>query len=283
MEQRKETGVVNQIDFILNEIEELKALFILGRRLIPFLEELFNFVREIAPMLDEINKSLKESSNKIPRASDGLTTVTKTTEMATTEILDALDEMSLKFGEIKGSLNAIKLCNDKQKKLARRMTRYFKRGDFEGAKNLWEKFSEVLKNCNGFDDVLEKLSDAKQSSDHIMMALQFQDITAQQISAINHLIGSVQERLSLLLERLGSFRGRNFVEKFSEDNDKEGSFNSLAEYVEPGSKQEIVDKVIKDLTIPAANGDSNPASQEEIDKLFNKNEKKVRHDNISDF
>jgi chemotaxis regulatin CheY-phosphate phosphatase CheZ len=47
-------------------------------------------------MLDEINKSLEESSNKIPRASNQLNTVTKTTEVATTEILDALDQMSLK-------------------------------------------------------------------------------------------------------------------------------------------------------------------------------------------
>ncbi len=276
MEARRETGIVNQIDFILNEIEELKALFILGRRLIPFLEELFNFVREIAPVLDEINKSLEESSSKIPRASNQLSKVTKTTEMATTEILDALDEMSLKFGEIKGFLNAIKLCHDKQKKLARRMDRYFKKRDFEGAENLWGKFSEVLKNCDGFDDVLEKLSDAKQSADNIMMALQFQDITAQQISAINHLIGSVQEKLSNLLERLGNIEHRSFGVKLAEDNNKEDSFNSLAEYVEPGSKQKIVDRVIKDLTNNIANGDGSPASQEEIDRLFNEGEKEKR-------
>ncbi len=276
MEARRETGVVNQIDFILTEIEELKALFILGRRLIPFLEELFNFVKEIAPVLDEINKSLEESSSKIPRASNQLNRVTKTTEMATTEILDALDEMSLKFGEIKGFLNAIKLCHEKQKKLAQRMNKYFRRGDFEGAKNLWEKFFEVLKNCDGFDDVLEKLSDAKQSADNIMMALQFQDITAQQISAINHLIGSVQERLSNLLERLGSIENRNFVAKLPEDNNREGSFNSLAEYVEPGSKQKIVDKVIKDLTATVPNENGSPASQEEIDRIFNEGEKEKR-------
>jgi chemotaxis regulatin CheY-phosphate phosphatase CheZ len=273
MGARKETGIVNQIDFILNEIEELKALFILGRRLIPFLEELFNFVREIAPVLDEINKSLEESSNKIPRASNQLTKVTKTTEMATTEILDALDEMSLKFGEIKGFLNAMKLCHDKQKKLARRMDRYLKKRDFESAENLWGKFSEVLKNCDGFDDILEKLSDAKQSADNIMMALQFQDITAQQISAINHLIGSVQEKLSNLLERLGNIEHKSFGAKLPEDNNKDSSFNSLAEYVEPGSKQKIVDKVIKDLTNNIASEDGNPASQEEIDRLFNEGEK----------
>lgn len=276
METRKETGIVNQIDFILNEIEELKALFILGRRLIPFLEELFNFVREIAPVLDEINKSLEESSSKIPRASNQLTKVTKTTEMATTEILDALDKMSLKFGEIKGFLDAIKLCHEKQRKLARRMDRYFKNGDFEGAKNLWEKFSEVLKNCDGFDDVLEKLSDAKQSADDIMMALQFQDITAQQISAINHLISSVQERLSNLLERLGSIENKSFAMKLPEDNSKEYSFNSLAEYVEPGSKQKIVDMVIKDLNTNIASENGSPASQEEIDRLFNEGEKEKR-------
>jgi len=95
-------GVIKQIDSLLKEIEELKAIFVLGQRVIPFLEELFHFIREVGPMLEEINKSLEESSSKIPKASNQLDTVTRTTEMATTEILDTLDEMSLNFGEVKG-------------------------------------------------------------------------------------------------------------------------------------------------------------------------------------
>ncbi len=273
MKISKGVGISSQIDLILNEIEELKAIFVLSRRLMPFLEELFNFVREVAPMLDEINKSLEESSRKIPRASNQLDKVTRTTEMATTEILDALDEMSLKFGEVKGFINSIKLCHERQKKFLKRMERLIKKGEFEKVRNLWDRFSEVMKNCGEFDEVLEKLSDVKQNADDIMMALQFQDITAQQISAINHLISSVQEKLTLLLEKLGSLEVRRLELKSSDD--VHASFNPSAEYDKSDSKQKIVDKIVKEFVDFANDGSTNSASQEEIDKLFNKDEKQI--------
>ncbi|CUS98364.1 protein phosphatase CheZ [Candidatus Chrysopegis kryptomonas] len=271
MEAKKESNFIKQIDFILREIEELKAIFILGQRVIPFLEELFVFVREVGPMLAEINKSLEESSNKIPRASNQLNTVTKTTEMATTEILDALDEMSLKFGEIKGYISAMKLCYQKQQKLARRIKKQIEKGDLESVKELWGKFYEVLSNCNGFDDVFEKLSEVKQNAENIMYALQFQDITAQQISAINYLIGSVQEKITHLLSKLGNTETRKHeLETYSDFSEK--SFNPSAEYDKSSLKQEIVDEIIKNSPKSLKTIDENEgiASQEEIDKLFNK-------------
>lgn len=254
----KESGIAKQIDLILREIEELKAIFILGQRVLPFLEELFGFVKEIGPMLNEINKSLEESSKKIPRASNQLTTVTKTTEMATTEILDALDEMSLKFGEIKGFITAMKNCYEKQKKLAQKINRCLKNEEFGKIHELWGRFYETFKNCNGFDDVLIKLADVKQSADNIMIALQFQDITAQQISAITYLIESVQERLTHLLENLEDKKLKNSETKIFDSRDE--SFNPMAQYDRSELKQKIVDEVIEE------NG--NIASQEEIDKIF---------------
>ncbi len=271
MGARKETGFIRQIDFILSEIEELKAIFVLGQRVIPFLEELFVFVREVGPMLAEINKSLEESSSKIPRASNQLNTVRKATEMATTEILDALDEMSLKFGEIRGYISAMKLCYEKQIKLAQKIKRQIEKGNFEKVKELWGKFYEILSHCDGFDDVFEKLSDVKQNAENIMYALQFQDITAQQISAINYLIGSVQEKISHLLSKLGNAETKKQkIEDYP--NLVENSFNPLAEYDKSGVKQEIVDEVIQNSSL-AVKPDEDIASQEEIDKLFNKDKK----------
>ncbi|HQT92341.1 MAG TPA: chemotaxis protein CheZ, partial [Candidatus Kryptobacter bacterium] len=76
---------------ILDKINELRALFIFGQRVIPFLEELFYFVNDIVPVLEDINLSIYESANKMPRASSQLNEVTQATEIATTEILDNLD------------------------------------------------------------------------------------------------------------------------------------------------------------------------------------------------
>lgn len=255
-------GVIKQIDLLLKEIEELKAIFILGQRVIPFLEELFYFVREVGPMLEEINKSLEESSSKIPKASNQLDTVTRTTEMATTEILDTLDEMSLNFGEIKGLISAMRRCYEKQRRLAKRIGRYIEMGEFEKTKELWRRFYGMLENCNSFEEALDKLTYIKQRADNIMIALQFQDITAQQISAINHLIGSVQEKLTDLLGKLTNLELRSSEQKFYEVKDevKGESFNPMAQYDSSGVKQKVIDEIIKN------NGF---ASQKEIDKLFN--------------
>lgn len=255
-------GVIKQIDSLLKEIEELKAIFILGQRVIPFLEELFYFIREVGPMLEEINKSLEESSSKIPKASNQLDTVTKTTEMATTEILDTLDEMSLNFGEIKGTISAMRRCYEKQRRLAKRIGKCIESGEIEKAKELWRKFYGVLENCNGFEEALDKLTYIKQSADNIMIALQFQDITAQQISAINHLIGSVQEKLTNLLRRLENLELRSSEQKSFEVKDE--SFNPMAQYDRSGLKQKVVDEIIKNDEF---------TSQKEIDKLFDGEEK----------
>lgn len=254
----KSSSVAKQVDVILREIEELKAIFILGQRVIPFLEELFNFVKEVGPMLEEINKSLEESSSKIPRASSQLNTVTKTTEMATTEILDALDEMSLKFGEMKGLITSMRSYYEKQRRLARKIGKHIKNGEFSKVNELWGKYYETLKNCDGFDDVIEKLVEVKQSADNIMIALQFQDITAQQISAINHLIGSVQEKLTHLLEQLENVDLKSSGSKNSESQSE--AFNPMAEYDRSEIKQKIVDEIIVE--------NNKVTSQEEIDKLF---------------
>ncbi len=255
-------GVIKQIDLLLKEIEELKAIFILGQRVIPFLEELFGFVKEVGPMLEEINKSLEESSNKIPRASSQLHTVTKTTEMATTEILNTLDEMTLGFGEIKSLLSTMKRCYEKQRKLAKRVGRYIERGEFEKSRELWRKFYAVFESYNSFGEALDKLTYIKQSADNIMIALQFQDITAQQISAIGHLIGSVQEKLTDLLRKFENLELKGSEHKFFEV--ESGSFNSMAEYDRSGRKQKVVDEIVK-------NGKF--TSQKEIDRLFDGNKK----------
>ncbi len=85
---------------ILDKINELRALFIFGQRVIPFLEELFYFVHDIVPVLEEINVSINESANKMPRAFSQLNKVTKATEVATTEILDNLDNVISRLNAI---------------------------------------------------------------------------------------------------------------------------------------------------------------------------------------
>jgi hypothetical protein len=90
---------------ILGKLGELRNLFVLGQRTLPFLEELFAFLEDISPLLDEINASMQDSTTvKIPRATSQLQSVSQATELATTEILDLIDAVLLKSGQEKERL-----------------------------------------------------------------------------------------------------------------------------------------------------------------------------------
>ena len=53
------------LDSFLQKSEELKALFVLGQRVIPFLEEILVFTKDIYPEIEEINKSIEDNLKKI--------------------------------------------------------------------------------------------------------------------------------------------------------------------------------------------------------------------------
>ncbi|HPP40877.1 MAG TPA: hypothetical protein PK498_11375, partial [Candidatus Kapabacteria bacterium] len=95
------------ISLLLQKADELRALFVLGQRVIPFLEEIFIFVSEIQPLLDEINASIQENLKKMPSASKQLSKVTEATEMAITEVMDIVDGIQYKVEIIKKNYNRI--------------------------------------------------------------------------------------------------------------------------------------------------------------------------------
>jgi chemotaxis regulatin CheY-phosphate phosphatase CheZ len=125
-------------------------------------------LHKVIDLLDRIKTAIEESSNKIPKASVQLSTVTQATEVATVEILNVLDTMTQKVSEVESELPSLR---------------------------------ELLGSGPGMGvvETIEKnLSEVKQDSMNIAIALQVQDITAQKIAAANHLIECV--RLELMRE-----------------------------------------------------------------------------------
>lgn len=49
---------------LLQKSEELKALFVLGQRVIPFLEEIFLFIKDTSPLIQDISVSIKDNLKK---------------------------------------------------------------------------------------------------------------------------------------------------------------------------------------------------------------------------
>ena len=85
------------VDTIFDKIEEIRGFFKFGDKIIPFLGDMFRFLRDVMPLMNTVNASLEDSKHKIPTASERITSANQTSEMATHDILDKLDCISLKM------------------------------------------------------------------------------------------------------------------------------------------------------------------------------------------
>ncbi len=198
------------ISALLTKAEELKALFVLGQRVIPFLEEIFIFVGEIQPLLDEINNSIQDNLKKMPNASKQLSKVTEATELATNEIMDIVDGIVYKVDIIKTNFCKISehdsVKKDDPVKLLESLHQAISQGkDLKPILPFLANTIGSLKKINGEEnkkiikDTDELIQSIQNDSDSIMISLQVQDITAQQIAAVNNLLETVQAKLSNIL------------------------------------------------------------------------------------
>jgi len=269
---------------ILDKINELRALFIFGQRVIPFLEELFYFVNDIIPVLEEINVSIYESANKMPRASSQLNKVSQATELATTEILDSLDSVVSRLNAIDthfdtatSDLTAIGKLDEELQELVTKSMGGDCKDDMRKFAELNSRKNSHLKAVKANADGLEQsLKDIRSKANDIMFSLQVQDITAQQIASVNHLIESVQSRLSGLIERF-NIDGTELVGEIEKLDKK--AFNPDASYDHSADRQHSADEIMNrahhlkshfnDYDAP---NQTESTSQDEIDRMFGKDE-----------
>lgn len=240
---------------LFDRLDDLKSLFTIGQQVIPMLRSLVSFMNDTVPLLETINRSIAESTSKIPKASMQISSVTSATELATTEILDFTDEISTKVEVVKKILiKKMKKDEEKSKELEKifsSITDQNLKKEIEAYKNKYEKDTAL-------ENVIDELSAISSITYSITLALQIQDITAQQLAAVNHLIQSVQEKLSELIA--------DFDKAEINDGIKEGieapagaTFDPNAHYTKSTERQDMADTLVKENIF---------ASQDEIDKLF---------------
>ncbi len=196
---------------LLTKAEELRVLFVLGQRVIPFLEEIFIFVNEIKPLLDEINLSIQDNLNKMPKASKQLSKVTEANEMATTEIMDIVDGLIYKAEIISSNVEKLNGINNESVNNPSNLLNIISNAvkDIENQNVAGELKTEInnykQNQESDFQTTVRKTNDIissiKDDSNSIMISLQVQDITAQQIAAVNNLLETVQGKLSQILEK----------------------------------------------------------------------------------
>ncbi len=227
---------VGEINEMLHKTEELKALFVFGQRVIPFLEEIFLFIREVTPLLENINTSIEENLTKMPKASQQLSNVTRATELATTEILDTLDGLSYKADVISSNMKQLLTIQQQNRQEQLKIVDIVgklqrdEQTPTDSKESIYARITDVVKKIEHRDgdgtssgyyvdsiksavSVLEQpqpseelvanseklLESIRMDSTQIMMSLQVQDITSQQLAAVNGLLQTVQSRLSEIM------------------------------------------------------------------------------------
>ncbi|GAB4175853.1 MAG: hypothetical protein Kow00108_11130 [Calditrichia bacterium] len=253
------------LDDIKTKVSEVKALFVLGQRIIPVLEEVFQFIYEIQPLFDEINTSIQETTSKVPKAADKIINISNATEVATSEILDYVDEIfkSVSFLRQTYSEN-IEKQKKTYKKLVDGIKELKKNPEYDQmADSMLAGVQELYRASIGKKMVetwLKEFQKLDLLANKILMALQFQDITSQQLQAANYLISQVQNKLGNLLSRLGAVDTEDIAIAHAD----ESTFNEHAEFVTTEDKQKLVDEIEASMD---AGDDMGGLSQEEIDRL----------------
>ncbi len=240
---------------ILQRLGDLKSFFLFGQKIIPTFQKIIDFMQDTIPLLENVNNSIHESTNKIPKAAIQINSVTNATEIATTEILDIVDGMFTDLGTMNKRLNSLKSNLEVQKEAVQK----YAAQSNNSADLISELKHEEMK--NDLEAVTGMVDKIQEGMTNITISLQVQDITAQQLSSVNHLIQSIQEKLASLLYDLSNKNTKD-IPDFADS--KNAAFNPDARYDKNHKTQELADSLVS--------VNSAKASQAEIDKLFQKND-----------
>ncbi len=240
---------------LFSKLNDLKKVFVYGEKLIPIIQSLGEFMKETVPLLENINRSIAEGTSKIPKATNQIQNITSATEMATTEILDLVDSLNTDLTDIEKTMIDILAKETDKEDFLLSMIPMLNRNDAEVfIKDFLNKNSSSEK----LGELLLQVGKMKNDSNSIALSLQVQDITSQQLAAVNHLIESVQDKLSDLIE---DFDNTKLGDQNSSIIPEGASFDPNARYSKSKAPQQEVDLIV--------NKEIQTASQEEIDKLFN--------------
>jgi chemotaxis regulatin CheY-phosphate phosphatase CheZ len=261
------------VNDILGKLNELRAVFVLGQRAVPFIEEIFFFLKEVSPLLEEINASMMDSALKMPHATSQLQSISEATRTATHEILDLIDEVLLRSNSYGGQLEqtlddskAMEAVDHQILDLIR--TRLADKPDvIDEIESLFEERRLILHSIEGSVHARSTVIDEiRGQMNRIVMSLQVQDITAQQIASVTHLLDSMRERMAELIERLDAqHESRISGPTPSYEVPEDASFDPNARYEPADERQLAADSLVASLS----QGDGSAEGDDtEIDKIF---------------
>ncbi len=260
------------VNDILGKLNELRAVFVLGQRALPFIEEIFLFLKEVAPLLEEINSSMMDSALKMPHATSQLQSISNATKTTTTEILDLIDEVLVHAHTYDGSLDqtlndAEFMGESDERLLALLRDRLGDRTDvIDEVDALFEERRVAQHNIEGSVHARRTVvKEIRMQMDRIMSALQVQDITAQQIASVTHLLDSMRTRMAALLERLDAQHHEPLPMPGTMQAPADAAFDPHARYDRSDERQRAADAV---FNAPTNRDDAGLAEDTEIERIF---------------
>ncbi|MFZ4619104.1 MAG: protein phosphatase CheZ [Bacteroidota bacterium] len=209
------------------------------------MRQLLDMLRSLMPVLDNIKNAVENSSSKIPKATEQLSTVTQATESATMEILNLLDDIGRRVEHVQGKMKEIEADLVKKQESVKNLAGLFGaltpelKAQFPSFDADWNNLTDLSLHVNSIKELTEELTEVHSLSMNIAMALQVQDITSQQIESVRHQIESVRAQLSFVV---GQYEGRE-VENEPMDKVKK-AFDDDAQYSKDESRQSDADDII---------------------------------------
>jgi chemotaxis regulatin CheY-phosphate phosphatase CheZ len=225
----------------------------------------------------------------MPKASKQLSKVTEATELATNEIMDILDGLTFKSDIITSNLKKINEINRNCINKPIEIIKLIRAGIIQDSnlKNVLPEIDSLIsilekETINEIGDIVNKTSDITYSilndSSSIMMSLQVQDITSQQIAAVNNLLETVQVKLSKILNHFqnSDLDFGSSEESIDRSETKVSNLHrtiafdpdAVDSYAKNQNRQQNVDELVAEhLNSQQINNDE-PASQDDIDALF---------------
>ncbi len=157
---------IQTIDDVLKRIEGIRDSMEFNEELFPIVSDLFHFLKDMIPLLMEANVSIKEGTDHLPTAQDNLHQVTETTELATNEVLDKVENISQSL----------------------------------------EKVKEMVLEGRDAKEQINKLDEIINESNEIVFAFQFQDITTQQLEHTHRILNAVYNKFGNLFSSFEKMR-----------------------------------------------------------------------------
>ncbi len=218
-------------------------------------KDLVQLIRELVPLLENVRNSIEESTNRIPRASSQLSSVTQATENATVEILNTLESMTAGITRAQQAMQdarrSVFQTDEQVMRLLLSLGRFLDGAD--GREQITTALTAVRNRLSdgsrndGFGAADQMLARTKEESMSIAIALQVQDITSQQLAGVAHIIESVRVQLSDALDRFegGAAHGAPLTLPVDDT-----SFDTNAEYTRSQERQTAADDIVRQWSTP---------------------------------